>query len=199
MNLSLLHWGREGVEEEDKEEDIECIISTCDFFLISPQVGGSQESLHPATESGRVAIISTEEPEMNSSIDYNQANEATVMLVSDTCLHFCGGVDERTDDNVKIDDAAGGCVHRSSSSSSLSSRGSSYTRTGKTDKADGFSSEKKALIKKVPDGKRKWKSADVFSSLDGGDSKKANKDADCGVACSELETEDVGNRKPTQE
>ncbi|BFZ24162.1 hypothetical protein BsWGS_27201 [Bradybaena similaris] len=163
------------------------------------QVGGSQESLHPTAESGRVAIISTEDPEMNSSIDYSQANEATVMLVSDTCLHFCGGVDERTEDNVKIDGATGGCVHKSSSSSSsLSSRGSSFTRAGKTDKADGFNSEKKALIKKEPDGKRKWKSADVFSSLDGGDSKKANKDADCGVACSELETEDVENNTNTQ-
>ncbi|CAG5124496.1 unnamed protein product [Candidula unifasciata] len=165
------------------------------------QVGGSQESLHPAAETGRVVAPNPEEPELNSSIEYNHPNEATIMLVSDTCLHFCGGTSERTDDNEKVDDDSRGAVggiHKSSSLSSLSSKGSSHTRAGKTDKAGSVNSEKRALIKKEPEEKRSWKSDDVFSSPDDSDGKKISKDGDICVARIELEMGDVEKRETSQ-
>ncbi|CAG5121355.1 unnamed protein product, partial [Candidula unifasciata] len=124
-------------------------------------IGGSQESVHPDPEAGPVTAVA-QEAEVSSSVEDTQTEEIKVLLVPHNCLHFTAGRDKVVSDYEEASSsllgAVGGTVRKSSSVSSLNSKGSRYSRAEKSDKAEGVSSEMKALIGKAQGKGGHWQS-----------------------------------------
>lgn len=135
--------------------------TTLKVYFYCPQIGGSQESVHPDPEAGPVIAV-VQEPEISSSVEDTQTEEIKVLLVPHNCLHFTSGRDKIPADDEEASSsllgAIGGTVRKSSSVSSLNSKGSKYSRAEKSDKAEGVSSEMKALIGKGQGKRGHWHS-----------------------------------------